>query len=231
MDTHPAIKEVQPEELRIGILPSLARKAFIACTQTFTFLAHSAWYLAGGTGLALQVGHRASVDLDFFIPHGSFDETGMERNLFNTGKWKTSSREKGTLYGEFMGAKMSYIAYPFFQPSKKFLQCGVITLLLPHDIAAMKIVAVSQRGRKRDFVDLYWYCLNRESLLVVVQYAINHYPGQEHNMPHILKSLVYFVDAEEDPMPELFFDADWKTIKAYFQKEVPRIAKELLHLE
>jgi len=47
----------------------------------------------------------------------------------------------------------------------------------------------------------------------------------------ILESMMYFIDAEADPMPTLFFNADWKTVKAYFQKEIPKIAKELLQLE
>jgi predicted nucleotidyltransferase component of viral defense system len=73
---------------------------------------------------------------------------------------------------------MSFIVYPFFQPSLARLRCGNIRILLPKDIVAMKIVAISQRGRKRDFVDLYWHCLNRESLGDVVRRALRQYtPG------------------------------------------------------
>lgn len=95
----------------------------------------------------------------------------------------------------------------------------------------MKIVAISQRGRKRDFVDLYWYCLNREPLADIIRRAARQYPGQEHNLPHIIKSLVYFADAERDPMPRLFFKADWRTIKTYFQREAPKVAREFLGLK
>lgn len=52
---------------------------------------------------------------------------------------------------------MSFIAYPYFKPSGDWLHYGTIRMAKPHDIAVMKIIAISQRGRKRDFVDLYWY--------------------------------------------------------------------------
>lgn len=62
----------------------------------------------------------------------------------------------------------------------------------------------------------------------VIRAALVQYPGKVHNVPHFLKSLVYFDDAESDPMSTLFLRADWKGIKQYFQREVPKIAKELL---
>lgn len=92
----------------------------------------------------------------------------------------------------------------------------------------MKIVAISQRGRKRNFVDLYWYCTHRDSLETVILSALEKYPGQGNNLPHILKSLTYFTDAENDPMPKLFFKATWSEVKKYFQREVTRLAKKML---
>ncbi len=156
--------------------------------------------------------------------------TSLERFLFNTKEWETTFRESGTLYGRLRDAKMSFIAYPFFKPSPARVRCGNICILTPADIAAMKILAISQRGRKRDFVDLYWYCSNREALESIILRAIYQYPGQEHSLPHILKSLVYFEDAENDPMPKLFFRADWRAMKAYFRREVPKVTMKLLKL-
>jgi len=162
---------------------------------------------------------------------GDFNTADLERDLANTGMWATTFQDKGTLYGNLKGAKTSFIAYPFFQPSSKKLLCGRICILEPADIAVMKIIAISQRGKKRDFIDLYWYACNQEPLLPVIQRVARQYPGQRHNLPHFFKSLVYFADAEDDPMPKLFFRADWKTIKAYFRREIPKITKELLRLE
>jgi hypothetical protein len=229
MVSTPDINGISDDKLHVDVLPPATQEAFFF-VRTVDFLPCDEWYLAGGTALALQVGHRQSVDLDFFTPEGAFDETNLERHLMRTGFWITTSRDEGTLYGELKGTKMSFIAYPFFQPSAK-LQSGTICFLRSVDIAVMKIIAISQRGKKRDFIDLYWYALNKELLAPVIQRVVHQYPGQAHNLPHFLKSLVYFADADDDPMPTLFFKADWKTIKTYFQTEVPKIARELLHLE
>jgi len=210
-------------------LPAKTRVAFLGLAK-FKPLVGTKWYLAGGTALALQVGHRQSVDLDFFTPNKTFDITDWETVLFAAGHWETSHRAIGTLYGTFLGAKVSFIAYPFFKPSE-FLKYGNLKIVKPHDIAAMKIIAVSQRGRKRDFVDLYWYCQNREPLEQVLERTIQQYPYQNHNIAHFLTSLTYFADAELDPMPQIFFQASWMEIKKYFRREVPVVTKKILHLK
>lgn len=155
----------------------------------------------------------------------------LERNLLATGKWTTSLRQRGTIYGTLLEAKMSFIAYPFFHPVLERIRVANIKILASEEIAAMKIIAISQRGRKRDFVDLYWHCNNREPLSRTITRAINGYPNQKHNINHILRSIVYFEDAEQDPMPKIFFKATWSEVKKYFRREVPRITKEFLGLQ
>ncbi|OGL79000.1 hypothetical protein A3J43_03845 [Candidatus Uhrbacteria bacterium RIFCSPHIGHO2_12_FULL_54_23] len=220
------VASISEEDLRIDCLPRKTGQAFRAFTRA-RWLASSNWYLAGGTALALHAGHRQSEDLDFFMNQVTYDVRSLERTLLGTGQWLTSLRAEGTLYGSFMGAKASFIAYPFYKPLKMF-RCGILRMLSPEDIAAMKIEAISQRGKKRDFVDLYWYSINRESLDTVILRSMSQYVKQEHNMPHILKSLTYFADAEKDPMPRLFFNADWKAIRSYFLTEAPKVARKLL---
>lgn len=229
MVSNPKVEKISPNDLHLEVLPPATKKAFLKCTEV-SFFADTPWYLAGGTALGLQVAHRQSVDLDFFTPQKFLSRARLEREMFKHGDWVTSFGDEGTLYGKFLKAKVSFIAYPFFRPSNDQLQCGTLRILKPHDIAAMKIIAVSQRGRKRDFVDLYWYCLNREPLLEVIRHAINQYPGQEQNIPHFLKSLSYFDDAEADPMPKVFFDADWKKIKKFFERETKLATQKLLKL-
>ncbi len=224
------MREITPEKLHLDIMPRATKKAFLRCVE-LPWLQDSSWYLAGGTALALQVGHRVSVDLDFFTEEKDFSVEEMERLLMSSGEWTTTLIERGTLYGIFEGAKMSFIAYPFFHPSENRLRCGAVTLVSPEDIAAMKIVAVSQRGKKRDFIDLYWLAQNRISLEDAIRLSVERYPDQHHNLPHFLKSLVYFVDAEEDPMPNVFFSVDWKTVKVFFEKEIPLLAEKMFHLE
>ena len=122
---------------------------------------------------------------------------------------------------------MSLIAYPFFTPAEKISKFGTVSLLAIGDIAIMKIVAISQRGKKRDFFDLYWICNNvvslQESILKVdKQYSVRQNPT------HILKSLVYFQDAEDDPEPEIYFKATWKEVKKFFSREISIIAKKII---
>lgn len=229
MATHLSVKRIALADLHLTALPRSTQQAFLQAS-TWRFLTNTAWYLAGGTALALQVGHRKSVDLDFFLPKVNFQVTSLERHLLATKQWVTSFRQAGTLYGVFMKAKMSFIAYPFFQPSSQRLAYGTIRMLLPKDVAAMKIIAISQRGRKRDFIDLYWYCQHQEKLADVIDHSLRQYPGQENNLNHILRSLVYFQDADEDPMPDMYFTASWQTIKSFFKREVPRVTKAFYHI-
>jgi predicted nucleotidyltransferase component of viral defense system len=107
---------------------------------------------------------------------------------------------------------------------------GMVSLLSPSDIAVMKIVAISQRGKKRDFFDLYWLSRNIQPLHDSIlkankQYSINQ------NLTHILKSLVYFEDAEQDPEPEIYFKASWKAVKSFFRKEVVDITNKIIKLD
>ena len=222
-----SVSTIDRAQLHLSILPSATQKAFLEFIK-LGWLRRSRWYLAGGTALALQVGHRQSVDLDFFSPVKTFRSLELERALQGTGHWQTSYQEAGTIYGSFWKAKVSFIAYPFFIPTARRLRCGSVKMLLPEDIAVMKIIAISQRGRKRDFYDLFWYCTNREPLGGVIERAITQYPGQQENITHILKSLVYFADAESDPQPQLLFSASWRAVKDFFRKEAVAAGKKLL---
>lgn len=191
------------------------------------WLKKSEWYMAGGTALALQVGHRRSVDLDFFNPSANFSEGRLLQHFEKT-DWSTSLVKEATIYGKLLGAKVSFIGYPFFAPKEKPAWYGNVRVLRPWDIAVMKIIAISQRGKKRDFIDLYWYAHNRRPLEEIIPCVFDQYPDTEHSMHHILKSLVYFNDAEQDPMPDLNFAVDWGKVKGYFRREVPLLAKKFL---
>lgn len=216
----------QPIKLIFSHLPENTRKAFEILAQQ-NWLKENGWYLAGGTALLLQCDHRISVDLDFFTPHGNFDAKHIISALTSQ-EWTTSLREKGTLYGELKGAKISFIAYPYFVPKQPFITYKSINILNAQDIAVMKIIAISQRGKKRDFFDLYWYINHRESLLDVLQRVKDQYPNSQHNYHHIIKSLTYFEEAEEDPEPQIFFDSSWEQIKKYFLTIVPDAADKFL---
>ena len=216
---------------KLDILPENTRFA-IGYLEGKEWLAKQNWYLAGGTALVLQVGHRQSVDLDFFTETKTFLPAEVIKNFPDEDKvWDAQIVQEGTIYGTVCGAKVSFIAYPFFTPLMPFIKYGSINVLDKNDIAVMKVIAISQRGRKRDFVDLYWCLNNIVSLVDVLKKLSNQYPNISHNYHHIIKSLTFFEDAEDEPMPQQFSGATWQDIKKYFQSEAPRVAKQIMGLE
>lgn len=216
--------------LHLEALPRQTKKALDFLSGE-TWLKGSDWYLAGGTALALQVGNRKSVDLDFFTEKRGFDENRLLVHFLENKNWKTTIKEEGTIYGELFGAKVSFIAYPFFIPKQVPARYGSIRILHPLDIAVMKIIAISQRGRKRDFLDLYWCAHNLEPLEKTIKRLKKQYPTVAYDYNHILKSLVYFKDAEIDPMPEINFKTSWKEAKNFFVREIPRITIAIIGLQ
>jgi len=216
--------------LNFDILPPQTKKAFDFLSSR-DWLNDSDWYLAGGTALAMQANHRKSYDLDFFMMERKFDSKKVLEKFSDNQGWKTSFDEENTIYGELYGAKVSFIAYPFFVPNAEFIKYGTINILTSRDVAVMKIIAISQRGRKRDFIDLFWCAKNIEPLEEAIKRLKKQYPSVAHDYYHILKSLVYFNDAETDPDLELNFKTDWPEVKNYFANEVPQIMKKIMELK
>ena len=215
------------DSLFFDVLPKAVVSALKKCSE-MDFFSQGNWYLAGGTALALQSGHRRSYDLDFFTKNKIFDEKKVEKIFNGKGEWITNTISKGTIYGIFSGTKMSFISYPYFKPAEKMHNFGTVSLLTPPDIAVMKIIAISQRGKKRDFFDLYWICQNVKSLHDIFL-KVNKQYSVHQNLTHILKSLVYFEDAENDPEPEVYFKATWPEVKKFFKKEIIEKVKEYLN--
>ncbi len=210
-------------------LPKATQRALDFFSRA-TWLKKSSWYLAGGTALTLQVGHRQSVDLDFFCPNKHVRLQSLLSRLEGT-HWRTDSVEEDTIHGRLFGARVSFIANQFFLPRATPHWYGCVRVLDKKDIAVMKVIAISQRGHKRDFMDLYWLVRDSEPLLVVLNRLIDQYPSVAHDLHHILKSLVYFKDAEEDPDPIFLEKVSWRATKTFFQREVPTLTQQLLGLK
>lgn len=210
----------------LSALPPATIRALQYCAEQ-AWLKRSRWYLAGGTALALQIGHRRSVDLDFFIQQKKFLSRQLVGRLPDN-IWQGDIVTDDTIYGKLYKAKISFIAYPFFHHLQPYHWFGNVRVLDLRDIAVMKIIAISQRGRKRDFLDLYWYIRNRESLTDILLRLPKQYPTVAHDYNHIIKSLVYFADAENDPMPQLYFSTTWSEVKQVILKEVNLAAKDLV---
>ena len=180
-------------------------------------------YLAGGTALALQLGHRISYDLDFFTQE-EFDEQMILPEIKKISNFQLEKIAWRTILGKFKDVKFSmfYYKYPLLYAAKKF---GMVNITDVRDIAAMKIAAIASRGTKRDFVDLYFICKENVSLPDAIQLYDKKYENLATTKIHIVKSLVYFEDAESDETPKMLKKAAWEEIKRYFEKEVKKMAR------
>ena len=179
-------------------------------------------YLAGGTACALQLGHRISVDLDFFTRE-EFDSKELIKSLQKISDFKIDQQKWGTILGTMNEIRFSIFVYnyPVLFHYKLAYKINILDL---RDIAAMKIDAIATRGIKRDFIDLYFICQSGISLKEALSFYDSKYGILSSNIVHIQKSLVYFVDADTAQMPEMLQEIDWGKVKRYFEGEVKKIA-------
>ncbi|MEW5692347.1 MAG: nucleotidyl transferase AbiEii/AbiGii toxin family protein [Candidatus Hydrogenedentota bacterium] len=177
-------------------------------------------YLAGGTALSLQLGHRISVDFDFFTTQ-EFVPKDFSFVLSEIGEFKEEQADKGSVIGIFEGIRFSLFIYkyPLISPLLKYVSLNIADI---RDIAAMKIDAIATRGLKRDFIDLYFICKSAYSLPQVLNFYNKKYGKLASNLIHIQKSLVFFNDAEPDEPPVLLKKLPWDQVKAYFISEIKK---------
>lgn len=193
--------------LHIDILPEQQR-------VLFELLSEQPWiepfYLAGGTSLALYIGHRQSIDFDFFSKQ-DFQTRDIIEHLRELGTFELFSEAENTINGLLNDVRLSFFTYkyPLVHEMHRYHRLAIADML---DIALMKLEAISGRGSKKDFIDLYFLLqyFSFEALFECykVKYGIavsNHY--------HLLKSLVYFEDAEQQPMPIMSTEISWNDIK------------------
>jgi len=196
-------------------------KAILALLEKSKIIRNA--YLAGGTALALQLGHRLSYDLDFFTPI-EFDEQMVLPEIEKISDFKLEKISWRTILGKFSDVRFSifYYKYPTLYAPKKF---GKINVSDVRDIAGMKIAAIASRGTKRDFVDLYFICKETAPLDKAIRLYERKYKNLTTTAMYIMKSLVYFDDAEPEEMPQMLKEVEWVEIKRYFEKEVKKLAR------
>lgn len=180
------------------------------------------FYLVGGTALALELGHRKSDDLDWFSAK-PFSNDRIKRKLSELGEFQLTSEEQGTIHGVLDEVKISFLEYNY-KMLFPFVRFENANLADERDIAAMKIDAVSSRGSRKDFVDIY-FLLKKYSLPELIGFFEKKYENIQFNKLHILKSMVFFADAEAEPMPIMMQQADWEEIKRSMQEKTNGMVK------
>ena len=173
-------------------------------------------HLAGGTSLSLQIGHRISVDLDFFGSH-EFSSNDIVEILHHIKPLTIISQNKNILILNIRGIKVDFVNYRYPLISTPLLEDNIRLLALP-DIGAMKLAAVAGRGRKRDFYDLY-FLLKQFSLRQILDFYNRKYEDGSEIM--VVRSLTFFDDANEDEEPVILDKTvNWDTVKEFILNAV-----------
>ena len=179
------------------------------------------WTLAGGTGLAFHLGHRIS-DAVNFCRTDDMDVRALHDVLASHGPYETLQEADHTLTVIIKNTKLSFfrVRDPFLFDT---LPHRFFTIASIGDIALMKLIAISGRGSRKDFADLYTILQDEPTLEAYFEMLARKYGESRVNTYHILKSLTYFDDAESEPMPQMLVPFDWKECKAFFVREARAI--------
>ena len=187
-------------------------------------LSETGFYLAGGTALALLEGHRVSVDLDLFSP--SFDDPEALQLMLEKSHPDAvvTSISPRTLYLQVQGTTVSLFGYsyplvgPLLRPDNSLLP-----LASREDIAAMKLAAIASRGSRKDFIDLWLLATHYWPISDCLEFYRKKFAARD--IGHVVRSLTYFDDADEEPPLRLLIDVDWNEIK----RDLVVRVKELLN--
>jgi hypothetical protein len=175
--------------------------------------------LVGGTGLALQLGHRKSVDLEFFGVISS-DEYEVSKQLSSTGKTRLLQKTENIKIWTIDGIKVEIVNYHYEWLDAAVIETGIVLADIK-DIAAMKLGAITGRGTKKDFIDLY-FLLNKYSLRELLDFYRMKYPEGAEFL--VLKSLSWFDDAENDEEPLMLKSVSWEVVKSTIRKALEKEA-------
>ena len=186
MTWHPEILPLRQVRVLAHIGPVLSRMGF---------------YLVGGTAVALHLGHRRSLDFDWFTSEG-FDPLHVAQELRDEGiAFNTEEIAIGTLHGMVNRVRVSLIRHNYPMLSKLRTSRGGMRIAGRADLAAMKLAAVAQRGAKKDFVDIYALGQRSGSLKQMLRWYQKKYALAD--FVHLLRSLTYFDDADPERLPRM----------------------------
>jgi predicted nucleotidyltransferase component of viral defense system len=171
--------------------------------------------LVGGTALALQMGHRVSIDLDLFT-YEEFDNAQLLRELQDFGTVRPMFDKPPFLQVLLDGLKLDFLQYPY-PFVQEFIEIEGVRLVPIENIAVMKLLEIARRGSKKDFFDLY-FLLEKYNMKEIVQLLEAKLPNIDAF--HILKSLTFFEDAELEINPKMLKKVSWSAVKKSISKKV-----------
>ena len=184
-------------------------------------------HLAGGSAVAFHFAHRRSEDVDLFSTTPELDLRALERAMIaHFPGVSVRGATDVTLKVIADGAIIDFVRYPYppMEPPTPgpagFPVAGV------RDLAAMKLAAISDRGIRRDFWDLYVMARSGRPLVDMASDYQRKFGRQKSDLYHVFRSLTYFADAESDPIyPAGLTPSAWDGIKAYFEAEAASLLR------
>ena len=178
----------------------------------------SQFNLVGGTSLALQIGHRNSIDIDL-LGHQEINQILFEEKLRKLGKVEVSQSSKNILITKVNEIKVDFVNYKY-PLLTDYLVIDTIRMLSMQDIAAMKLNAIMGRGSKKDFVDLF-FLLEEFSIHEILKFYNKKFRDGSEFL--VLKSLTYFEDADLQTQPKMYRAFDWEKCKEKITAEVLKL--------
>ena len=188
------------------------------------------FYLAGGSGLALQIGHRVSEDLDFFTSQPFVSSSLATSLAAKADKLEEILTEAQTFIADLEGVKCSFF---YYEIPLVFTMVFYEGLKIAHwrDILAEKFKTLAQRGSKKDFYDIFCVLQAKKiSLEEAVSIFRKRFQSSGVNYYHVLRSLAYFEDADLDPDPKTLkgFEVSWQEVKSFFVNRQPEFERWFL---
>src|SRR3989344_506824 len=211
-----------------GFYSNILNKKQVKTLAQLSFLEKLGFYMAGGTALALQLGHRTSLDFDFYNPK-HFPAPDLYSKIQKNFKEKSKkiSQQKDTLFCKVNDIDLSFFWYQYPLIARPLIYQGV-TLASLEDIAAMKLVAIGHRPAKRDYIDIF-YLLKKFSLEEIFSFAHNKY--QKFNSYLSQRALSYFEDLEDPKQRSIKVldpDFSWPEAKKKLFEEVKKYQLSIL---
>ena len=196
-----------------------------------SFLKKYGIYLAGGTALTLNFGHRTSQDLDFYTTK-HFNPMIIYRKFKEIFRGEKISKE--TVAEDTLKFKINITDFSFFRYPYPLIRALIpyqsVELASPEDIIAMKIEAIITRGLKRDFVDVY-FAIRKYGVKGILSFFKEKYP-EVFNEYNCITALTYFEDAEKQEQGRkriyIYSGITWPKIKKFITEEVKKYQLNLI---
>lgn len=188
------------------------------------------FYLAGGTGLALHMGHRFSVDLDLFSTEETAvgpDQRDAMRMLLDDSSPSIIHDNDGTFVATWQEVGISFFRLPLYPLVQSPVVLDGIPLATIPEIGAMKLAAIIDRGTRKDMVDLY-YLLQTVSLETIFEVASVKYARVRSFPISAIRALAYYTDAEALPMPRMLDRTPWSKMKKFLEHQALEAGRKRL---